>query len=36
LARSCSFGFLGLACVLAKTKCTICAAGFFNEAQRFG
>jgi len=28
LAENSSFGFLALACVLAKTKCAVCVAGF--------
>jgi len=28
LAENSSFGFLALACVSAKTKCAVCAAGF--------
>jgi len=37
VAKNISFGFFEFACVLAKTKCAICAVGSFsNEAQRSG
>jgi len=37
LAKNSSFGFSALAFVSAKTKCAVCAAGFFRyETQRLG
>jgi hypothetical protein len=32
LAKNSSFGFSAFACISAKTKCAICAVGFFSMA----
>jgi hypothetical protein len=34
--KNSSFGFSGFACAMAKTKCAICAAGFFFRMKHNG